>query len=479
MFKILLLCLLATFAFCGPASPGFSGNSGVIQTSPNSASMISSREAISRDFSAMSVRLPQALILPVNQQGPTNSPVCKAVWSKDGTICNPSKVLQVAQVQNNPAEFSTVSMIATKQAFTQSVNTFKVVVPTIIALSSLSKSVLAPKTPSPPIPRLLAGYSMPVGQVTATPVATVSLNLANIGNVHTIKYDARVFEKLLAFNMDTFVSEMDSCWKYLSHARNIAMCYACSQHNSQYFFNGKAIVSPQDCSTMLSKCLNFFSSITVLVTEAHYALVEFQKVSNVQPARVLSRALSNWKPITKTGTGSSSGSSSKSGSNSQGSSVGFSLQFGNLFSQEQQSILINLYKAMNDANLPNQITCYNTQSGTQKVTCQNSLCLRLFRLYKTPIFDEVGKLVDTIKRDLDLAVKSTEKVTSQKRILQADMFNDNNGNNGGSSNSDLFGGDIAILFTDANGQNMVQSSDTLVTPGGTNHQPMNFTHQFC
>lgn len=354
-------------------------------------------------------RLPVSMILPSGQQGSTNSPVCRSVWARDGSICNPSQVVNFANTKLAESTYSAARLqpwtTKISQAMTSSVAKLSV------------QAAVKPPTLARAAPRfLLPGMSSGSSGSIVTVVPNFNFNAASL---HLV-YNAAIFQPLVQFNFATFTNEMDKCWKYLSHARKVSMCYACSQTNSKYFQGNKAIILQEDCKNMLTSCLPFFKQVTLYIKSAHHALVEYQQQQQ-----------SNWN-------------------------------------QERHRILKNLNTAMTAADLTNLISQYYSSStgAAAKLTVGNKLCLKLFRLYTSPIFDLVGRLVESVKQEL--------AEVNPGRLLN-DFFNAL----APGDDSDPFSGDVAILFTGANGP-MLQSSDSSISPvGNSGKEAMNLTNAFA
>jgi hypothetical protein len=232
-----------------------------------------------------------------------------------------------------------------------------------------------------------------------------------------------MFQQFVQFDMNTFINNMKTCWGYLNHARKVAMCYACSQHNKRYFSQGKAIINQEDCGQMLNSCLPFFRGVTSYITDAH-------KILHTNGAN-------NW-------------------------------------SSHQLDTLKKLHQSMIEASLTEKITLYTASTGVAKTNCGNGLCLKLFRLYTSPIFDKVGEMVDSVTRQVK-QVAAASKTAARSLIAGNPLLSrDNQGSD------DPFAGDVAIITAGANGGFSLQYSDTSSAPIGhdVHKKAMNFSLSF-
>lgn len=381
--------------------------------------------------------LPANLLQPASQQGRiTSSPVCSAVWSKEGTICNPQAVLSFAISRNeitiNPNLVQ--QQLAAKQTHVQPVN----------RKLAMARAVI--KSPS-----------FSTGTIAAPVNAKATANF----NPGMLLLEEQTVKPLIEFDKARFTNQMNECWRYLSHARNVSMCYACSQQNSKYFEKGKAIIKQTDCNNMLSKCLPFFNTIADYLKNAHTTLSKLQiksiaaPVAPVRPRRILTtlRFTTSMLPkSTKTLTLADQGTIAKVDS------------WAKSWTQEQLTILNNLYSAMTKANLVHLLDQHTKSSvGIARQNAANRLCLKLFVLYKDPIFGLVEQLFHT--------------ESGRKLFMGLDMSAGSNGNDSG-ADRDPFEGDVAIL-SDGPGGSWLQTADSQAVPvGHGTKEAMNMTMAF-
>lgn len=444
MVKILIVCLLLAVPIASlPAS--MSAND-----MPKVTTQAAATKAVELPAYLKAI-LPPKILLPPNQQGQLSSEMCKAVWSVDGTICQPKKVLNYLATTNK--------------------------------LKSLdSKSVESGEATSGPVKRRLLP-SLTASATSAVPNQNQPIsNLINDHPAENLKFDQKVFEPLMTFDFTKFTGYMNTCWKYLSHARNVSMCYACSQHNTRYFQKGKAIVTQQDCRNMLSSCLPFFRTVAAYIKDAHFALVEFQSAATATPqstptSPLAAGAVTSFSNTPASGNGPASNGGTKKPSqplNQGGKSeqVGFSSNWAKVLTEDQNKILNSLYSSMVKVKLLDQINEYDSSTvATTKNKCGNSLCLKLFRLYISPIFELIGKMVESVKKEVDSITKPSKAIqTNAPRFLSPD---DEQGLH------NPFEGDVAILFTDPAGHIWVQSSDNVINSVANGEkQAMNFSMAF-
>ena len=56
-----------------------------------------------------------------------------------------------------------------------------------------------------------------------------------------------------------YMDMVDRCWTFILRAREASLCYVCSNKNSQYFYKGRAVISQDSCDAMVGECIDFFS----------------------------------------------------------------------------------------------------------------------------------------------------------------------------------------------------------------------------
>lgn len=132
----------------------------------------------------------------------TSSPVCRSVWSKDDTLCDANGLINFDTSRN--------------QLITADVTQLK-----LIVAKSLNMGIVQSQSA-----RRLLGSSF-----------------------------------ISASNWNPYASktpEVQKCWDFLIKTREAALCYACSKQNSNYFTSQKALLSKDDCDSMLLNCGDFF-----------------------------------------------------------------------------------------------------------------------------------------------------------------------------------------------------------------------------
>jgi hypothetical protein len=373
--------------------------------------------------------LPANMVLPESQQGSKTSPYCKDVWGKDGTICKPDVMLSFARDTNKisqslaaraavwPGRYSTLATAysVTSAAAIQNHGAL------MAGAASLSTSS------GQPLRRLLLAATSGLSGASTTGVVS-SVSTRGIQAQISPQLNVELVKPLVAFDISSFIINLNTCWSYLNRARNTSMCYACSQENSKYFANGKAIIGQQDCSNMLTSCLPFFSDVTVYVKNANSVFASTESPNN-------------WNA-------------------------------GHL------AILKKLYTGMVNANLTAQISLYKTTTTAKvRTNTGDSICLKLFRLYQSPIFDTIGEMVDAV---------TTELTKETARSLQGTSSGSSSPNSAGvsqttsgsSDGSELFVGDVAIFKTADDGSSILQFSDFSSSPATDGYKPMNLSLAF-
>lgn len=63
----------------------------------------------------------------------------------------------------------------------------------------------------------------------------------------------------------SFLKSLDKCAAYMVEARSSSFCSICSGDSYRYFLNGKAIISMQTCSSMVSNCKDFIEDTSEML----------------------------------------------------------------------------------------------------------------------------------------------------------------------------------------------------------------------
>ena len=245
--------------------------------------------------------------------------------------------------------------------------------------------------------------------------------------------------------LSNFNDSINTCWSFLEKARNATLCYICSNQNSQYFLNGKAIVSQSDCGKMVTACLNYFDFSSTLLLSSE----QFVKSTNTWNARP---------------------------------------SFGANITQ-LSGFVTSLANLMVKSNLKSLLTSYKVQTGDDKIRTSNQVCARILRLHQSQLFDSMDQIllivnflvkeisrtatIDDYPPKLRLAVKSRFEPSSSsqtdRRLLQDTSSTENN----------PFEGDVAVVQSI---DNMFVSFDgaqgTSLGTGNTAYTPMNLTTCF-
>ena len=144
------------------------------------------------------------------------------------------------------------------------------------------------------------------------------------------------------FDAQVYCSRMDDCWQSLMQARDASLCYVCSKENQRYIYQGKLIVTEEDCGSIMSKCYPFFAD-----TLLYFDTLKSQRL-NLDAKRKLADLLQN----------------------------------------------------MEKAHLHRLIEKYAFETKHQQDSQQtaNQLCARLIRVHKAPLFETIKALQEVVAR---------------------------------------------------------------------------------
>ena len=146
----------------------------------------------------------------------TSDNTCGGLWSREGTVCDKSKLLDHYNIQT--------TKINESLAYIKKIATI---------LHSLNKALSKEKI-------------LDTGRISTEEKASI-IEWANLAS----------HEKLLG--------NADKCWNYFKAVRSSALCYVCSANNYNYFFNSKALITEDDCGNMIDNCQDHFHNIISII----------------------------------------------------------------------------------------------------------------------------------------------------------------------------------------------------------------------
>ena len=156
-----------------------------------------------------------------------------------------------------------------------------------------------------------------------------------------------------------FLTSTQMCWKRIQKARNATLCYVCSKDNPRYFFAGKAIVSQDDCNSILGSCLRFFSLSVKVIAAAKRFTEELRPCTRETPDCDQPKRDSFKAYVERTNDG--------------------------------------LLKA----NIPGLITDYSAQVRLlSKQAVGNQICARIIRLHQQPLFINLDVMLSIINYEV-------------------------------------------------------------------------------
>ena len=328
---------------------------------------------------------------------------CVRIWSKEGTACNTAPLISYESTNTSNILKTTTATKAKLSAIPNNIQDSA----QCLSLPSLSKRLLQQTVLSPALAQ------------------AALFNLAPFTNSTLIS---------------AYLNNITSCWGYLEKARNASLCSVCSKNNSQYFFNGKAIVSQADCTSMLNACSSYYDITATLLASAN----------------AFTKDASTW--------------------------IG-SVSFGANIIQ-LSGFVTDLIDKMFKANLTGLLTSYKSSTGNSKVLTGNKICSRVFRLHQSTLFEVMDKVLAVV----NFLVNAISGLVVQTDLAQLKELAPAPANNYVSFNRRVledspefnpFEGDVVILQpTD----NMFVSFDgaqgTQTGTGNTAHTPMNLTTCF-
>lgn len=211
-----------------------------------------------------------------------------------------------------------------------------------------------------------------------------------------------------------YSAEMNSCFTYLTKAKDLNLCYACSKQKHKYYFNNKALITPQECNHMLGKCLPFFKLNFEIVAEA-------------------------------------------------GSDFVCNALFGS--DHKHGDVIKRLHDAIVKANIKSLIDGHDRTSGPVRQHFSDQLCLKLFRLHQHKLFKEIQQAVLLVR---EAAAKNNKgrKLSNWSQFSFQDY------------SSNPFEGDVGILNNAPHGQTISTTSGHIAHTAPHSHRPMNFSLNF-
>lgn len=295
-----------------------------------------------------------------NTTGQISYPVCKSLWSVEGTICNGSRL---SSFQKNTTNQSNADINKTEVALQELNKTASTSLVEAAAARSLARS-LQLLDPNPDFNSLLfpSDYSE---------FQDSSLIVNSIYKDRPMNLSLAFFDELIVATtpftskklLNDFKIQTNSCAVQIEKARSAASCYICSKQNSKYFYNMKAIITEQDCGIIMAACFKFFDLAIGLIKIAD----EF--VASIGPKRILPSKLTY--------------------------------------------AVRNLSISLNHSNITSLLITYKTETNAaKKQAAANQICVRLVRLYLDPVYLSIKNVSAEIDTDL-------KQVVGARRLLQA------------------------------------------------------------
>jgi hypothetical protein len=263
--------------------------------------------------------------------------VCKAIWDVEGTECSGSKLLEFTDAVHKATQPHPRSLM-------------------LDSASSSSERSLETTSLLGQSRNLFGHFGVHSG------------GFHQLLNIHEIVKKAMASHHQHFFRLQkilkqtgVFRSSMMECWTYLSHARDVSLCYTCTPHSSKFFFRKKALVTENECNRMLGACLPFFRVNIEIISEAGSEEVSKQLFEN--------------KP-------------------------------------HQGDLVKELYQAIEKAELKKLVQEYDQGAGKVKQFKADVLCLKLFRLYNHPLFF----MLDNARHKIKTAVGNERKLLRMEAL---------------------------------------------------------------
>ena len=274
--------------------------------------------------------LPKQVILQ-DINSANNDNVCSKVWEIEGTVCSGKSLLRYQR-----QETKDISSQCDK---------------TLASLSLLQRTIGKVEQ----LGILKSSRTLLFGSSTRQSGISVERRLQYLRLLNSSLSELRIFKDKRFLNQFKF--RMDSCWVKLQRARNASLCHTCSKSNSQYYFNGKAIVSQDDCSDIVKSCAFFFKSAVNIIESAK-------------------NFFENEKTIKTTDI--------------------YKIQIENL---DKELVRSNLKSLLNNFSM-------QVNDTTQMQQVSDEICARVFQLHTDPLFETVK----TVLKEVEEEVKATISV---------------------------------------------------------------------
>lgn len=190
----------------------------------------------------------------------------------------------------------------------------------------------------------------------------------------------KTFEFLTKFKDDESLlnnlkGSVEPCAETLKSSRKSALCFACAKNNAQFFFHDKAIISQNDCGSMVKSCFTFFNSSFSIISGA------------VQLAKSLDQKTSNW------GTG------------------------GGQVLKDFREGYERLNSILGGAELESLLSHYaaSSENDHQKALFGNQICARLYMLRKKSLIRVMASLMNFINYHINDMIKVHKLILEQQK----------------------------------------------------------------